>query len=70
MVDSHRAPAITEADAISVYRDLSPSSIEIGLDADGWRVGYRIKKPRVAGGGPRYLIDAGTGAILASKYHQ
>ena len=69
-VSSHRALAIAEADALPVYRDLSPYRIELWLDDDGWHVEYRIKKPRVAGGGPHYVIDATTGQIVSKKYYQ
>ncbi|WP_439624968.1 hypothetical protein [Gemmata sp.] len=69
-VSSHQALAIAEADALATYRDLSPYRIEIWLDGDGWHVEYRIKKPRVAGGGPYYVIDASTGSVLSKKYFQ
>lgn len=69
-ISSHRALAIAEADALPVYQDLSPYRIEIKLEADGWHVEYRIKKPRVAGGGPHYVIDATTGAIVSKRYYQ
>ena len=69
-LSSHRALAIAEADAILVYPDLSPYRIELRLEDDGWHIEYRIKKPRVAGGGPCYVIDAQTGAIVSKKYYQ
>jgi hypothetical protein len=69
-ITSHRALAIAEADALPVYPDLSPYRIEIRLEDDGWHVEYRIKKSRVAGGGPHYVIDATTGAIVSKKYYQ
>lgn len=70
VVSSHQALAIAEADALTVYEDLSPYRIELWLDVEGWHVEYRIKKPRVAGGGPFYVIDATTGVILSKKYYQ
>jgi hypothetical protein len=69
-VSSHQALAIAEADAVRVYRDLSPYRIEIGLEEDGWHIDYRIKKRFMAGGGPCYIIDAATGAIVSKKYYQ
>ena len=69
-ISSHRALAIAEADALPVYQDLSPYRIEIKLESDGWHVEYRIKKPRVAGGGPHYVIDATTGEIVSKRYYQ
>jgi hypothetical protein len=69
-ISSHHALAIAEADALPVYVDLRPYRIEIWLDVDGWHVEYRIRKPRVAGGGPHYLIHAETGEILSKKYFQ
>jgi hypothetical protein len=69
-VSGARALAIAEADALPVYQDLSPYRIELRLEDDGWHVEYRIKKPLVAGGGPFYVIDANSGAILSKKYYQ
>jgi hypothetical protein len=69
-VSGSRALAIAEADAIPVYEDLSPYRIDVRLGDDGWHVEYRIKQPRVAGGGPHYIIDANTGQILSKKYYQ
>ena len=69
-VSSHQALAIAEADAIRVYEDLGRYRIEVYLESDGWHVEYHIKKRRVAGGGPYYVIDATTGAIVSKKYYQ
>lgn len=62
--------AIAEADARVAYRDLSMFRIEIVQQEDGWHVGYFIKTPLVAGGGPHYVISAETGEILSKKYYQ
>ena len=62
--------AIAQADAASVYRDLTPYRIELALENDGWHVDYNLKDPRLKGGGPHYRIDAHTGAILAKRYEQ
>jgi hypothetical protein len=69
-VPSHRALAIAEADALPVYEDLSPYRIELWLDDAGWHVEYRIRFPRMAGGGPHYVIHPGTGEIVSKKYSQ
>lgn len=69
-ISSHRALAIAEADALPVYEDLSPYRIEVRLEDDGWHIEYWIKKPRVAGGGPHYVISADTGEIVSKKYYQ
>lgn len=69
-VSSHQALAVAEADALIAYGDLSPYRIELRLEADGWHVEYRIKAPRVAGGGPHYVIGADTGGIVSKKYYQ
>lgn len=69
-IPSHQALAIAETDALQAYRDLSPYRIDIRLEDDGWHIEYRIKKPRVAGGGPHYVISAVTGEILSKKYYQ
>jgi hypothetical protein len=69
-IQSHQALAVAEADAIVAYEDLSVYRIEIQLESDGWHVDYRINRPRMAGGGPAYVIDANTGEILSKKYYQ
>lgn len=71
-VSSHRALAIAEADALPVYEDLSPYRIELWRDEAGWHVEYYVRRTSrfLTGGGPHYVIDADTGAILAKKYYQ
>jgi len=65
-----QALAIAQADALRVYRDLSPYRIQLSLEDDGWHVGYNLKDPRLKGGGPHYVIDAHTGTILSKRYEQ
>ena len=61
---------IAQADAARVYRDLSPYRIQLVLDDDGWHVDYELKNPRLKGGGPHYIIDAHTGAVISKRYEQ
>jgi hypothetical protein len=65
-----KALAIAQADAASAYRDLSPFRIQLVLEDDGWHVDYELKDPRLKGGGPHYIIDPHTGAILLKRYEQ
>jgi hypothetical protein len=61
---------IAEADAIQAYRDLSPYQIRLALLSDGWHVDYELKDPAIKGGGPHYVIDPSSGAILRRTYEQ
>ena len=65
-----QALAVAQADAARVYRDLSPYRIQLSLEDDGWHVDYNLKDPRLKGGGPHYIIDAHTGAIVSKRYEQ
>ena len=65
-----RALAIAQADAVRVYRDLSPYRIQLVLEDDGWHVDYELRDPRLKGGGPHYTIDAQTGIIVSKRYEQ
>jgi hypothetical protein len=65
-----RALTIAQADAARVYRDLSLYRIEIALEVDGWHVDYQLKNPKLKGGGPHYIIDAHSGAIVSKRYEQ
>jgi hypothetical protein len=70
VISGDKALAIAQADAVDVYRDLSGYRIQLVLEADGWHVDYDLKDPRLKGGGPHYLIDAVTGAIVSKRYEQ
>lgn len=59
-----------QLDAAKAYRDLSLYRIEITLEPDGWHIDYELKNPRLRGGGPHYVIDALTGAVLSKRYEQ
>jgi hypothetical protein len=61
---------IAHQDAQRAYRDLSPYRILIALEDDGWHIDYEMKDRKRNGGGPHYLIDASTGAILSKRYEQ
>ena len=65
-----QALSIAHADAVNAYRDLSSYRIQLVLEADGWHVDYELKDARLKGGGPHYIIDTATGAILSKKYEQ
>lgn len=65
-----RVLTIAQADASRVYRDLSIYRIELVLEADGWHVDYELKSSGLKGGGPHYLIDAQTEAIVSKRYEQ
>ena len=47
-----------------------PHSIRIVQEQDGWHVDYELKDPGRKGGGPHYVIDLLTGAILFKRYDQ
>jgi hypothetical protein len=61
---------IAQADALKVYGDLSPYNIRLALEPDGWHVDYEVKNRKWKGGGPHYVIDAVSGAILSKRYEQ
>jgi hypothetical protein len=73
-VSSDQALKTAEADANTAYQDLSRFRIEITLEDDGWHIKYRIRQMNgsrfLTGGGPHYVIDATTGAIVSAKYYQ
>jgi hypothetical protein len=64
------ALAIAQADAVRVYRDLSIYRIHLVLEDDGWHVDYELKDSRLKGGGPHYILDPHTGAIVSKRYEQ
>jgi hypothetical protein len=61
---------VAHRDALAAYRDLSGYRITLVLQPDGWHVDYDLVDPYVAGGGPHYVIDPATGAILSKRYDQ
>ena len=69
-ISCDQALRIARTDAESAYRDLSIYRIAISLEGNGWLVDYELKGSKVQGGGPHYVIDARTGAILSKRYEQ
>jgi uncharacterized membrane protein YkoI len=65
-----QALTIAQADAVRAYQDLSAYRIHLTLEDGGWHVDYELKDPKMKGGGPHYVIDARSGAILSKKYEQ
>ena len=65
-----QALTIAQSDALKAYRDLSGYRIQLALETDGWHIDYELKDPRLKGGGPHYIIDAFTGAIVSKRYEQ
>lgn len=61
---------IARMDAEQAYRDLTAYRISLALEKDGWHVEYQLKDPGLNGGGPHYLIDPFTGAIVSKRYDQ
>jgi hypothetical protein len=70
VIDGPRALAVAQADALQAYRDLSWFRVQVVQEEDGWHVDYEVKNPRHKGGGPHYVIDPMTGAILSKRYEQ
>lgn len=69
-ISSDEALRVARLDAEKVYRELSPYRVTITLETDGWHIDYELKDPHSQGGGPHYLIDAISGAILRKRYTQ
>ena len=69
-ISCDQALRIVRTDAESAYRDLSIYRIAISLEGNGWLVDYELKGPELQGGGPHYVLDARTGAILSKRYEQ
>ncbi|MFL5340066.1 MAG: hypothetical protein ACJ8F7_07935 [Gemmataceae bacterium] len=70
LLGSDEVLKIARLDAERAYRDLTPYRIAIVLEADGWHVDYQLKNTALSGGGPHYVIDPTTGAILVKRYEQ
>ena len=70
IIAGDQALTTAQTDAAGVYRDLSGYRIQLVLEADGWHVDYDLRDGRLKGGGPHYVIDALTGAIVSKRYEQ
>jgi hypothetical protein len=70
VIAGDQALTIAQADALTAYRDLTGYRIQLTLEADGWHIDYELKDTRLKGGGPHYVIDASTGAIVSKRYEQ
>jgi hypothetical protein len=69
-LESDQVLKIARLDAEQAYRDLTPYRISLALEEDGWHIDYQLKHPALNGGGPHYIIDPFTGAILSKQYEQ
>ncbi|HEY7152742.1 MAG TPA: hypothetical protein VH575_02175 [Gemmataceae bacterium] len=69
-ISCDEALAIARKDAETAYRDLSVFRIVIEQRPDGWHIDYELSDIYLKGGGPHYVIDAVTGAIVSKKYEQ
>ena len=52
MIPADEALRTAQADALQVYRDLSPYWIRVVLEADGWHVDYQLRSPGSRAAGP------------------
>jgi hypothetical protein len=70
-VTSDEALRIARLDAEVAYRDgLDHHLIQITHHLDGWHIDYELNRPGWNGGGPHYVIDPASGAILSKRYEQ
>jgi hypothetical protein len=69
-ISCDEALKVARLDAEAVYRDLGAFRIHVMLGPDGWHVDYEFNLPGVQGGGPHYVIDSDTGAIVSKRYEQ
>ena len=69
-LSAEQALHVARLDAEAAYGGLDDFRITIARQADGWHVDYELLDAVRDGGGPRYVIDARTGKILAKRYEQ
>ena len=69
-VSGDTALRIALADAGTKYDDLHLYHIALRLEPQGWRVEFEFKDEDAQSGGPHYVIDAASGAILHATYYQ
>jgi hypothetical protein len=70
VVSGDAALRVALADASGVYTELHLYDIMLRLEPNGWQVDFEFKDEDAQSGGPHYLIDSTTGAILAKRYEQ
>jgi hypothetical protein len=70
LISCDDALAIARKDAEMAYRDLSVFRIVAERKTDGWHIDYELSDVCLKGGGPHYVIDAMTGAIVSKRYEQ
>ncbi len=63
-----QALRIAQEDAVRAERDLSFYCICLALEEDGWHIDYELQDPKLKGGGPHYVIDPFTRAIISKRY--
>ena len=69
-ISGSQALAIAQDDAVRAYRDMNRFRVHVVLESDGWHVDYELRELHLYGGGPHYVIDSGSGAILLKRYEQ
>jgi hypothetical protein len=69
-INAEQALAIARKDGETAYKDLSFFRVTLALEPDGWHVDYELKNPLASGGGPHYVIDPTSGAIIKKRYEQ
>lgn len=69
-IPADEALHVARLDAEKAYGDLTPFRIILVLEQDGWHVDYELKNPNWNGGGPHYVIDGQTAAIVSKRYEQ
>lgn len=70
VIPADQALTVAQTDAARVYRDLSEYAVRIVLEEDGWHIDYEPKVATHKGGGPHYVIDAGSAEIRSKRYDQ
>lgn len=69
-VSGDTALRVALMDATGVYHDLHLYHITLKLEPDGWHVDFEFKDEDAQSGGPHYIIDPNTSAILSKRYEQ
>ena len=73
VISRPQAIGIAESDAFPMYGNyLHTLVLEMTLHDDGWHIKYESPSGDGyrTGGGPHYVIDATTGAIVSKTYYQ